>query len=161
MLFVFLANVVSFSAFAMDEYAVKSTWILNFTKFIEWPDSESKNAKNICVIGKSEITNYSQLFKESSYNLVSEKNLSNIPSNCRIVFIGESEVDRLDEILGVINSNLVFTIADSADFAKKGVMINFVVDENKIKFVVNNNAIKKAKIHVDPSLLEIALKVID
>ena len=153
----------SFSALAKDEYALKSSLVLNFIKFIEWPDgSDGKRFKNdICVIGKSELADYGELFKAASYSFAIEKNIANITSHCSILFIGQSEDGRLREILDVLKSHPVLTIADSAEFAERGVMIGFTFSESKIRFVVNNAAIKRTKIIMDSGMLEIALKVID
>ena len=42
-----LMGMVSFPAFSIDEYAIKSTLVLNFIKFIEWPDGGGGKKFNI------------------------------------------------------------------------------------------------------------------
>jgi len=155
------SSIINFPAFAIEEYAIKSTWILNFIKFIEWPEGTGSDPKKICVIGRSEINNYSYMFEEESYGLVSKKDLENIASECRIVFISPSEYSRLDTIFSALKNHPVLTISDMDNFAERGGMIGFVVDDNKIRFVVNNKAVKQAKMKADSSLLEVALRVID
>ncbi len=160
--FIFM-GIVGSPAHAIDEYAVKSTLVLNFIKFIEWPDGGGgkKFKNNICVIGKSEFSAYADVFKAASYNFVSEKNPANIPSHCSILFIGQSEEGRLAEILDILKGQPILTIADSADFVERGVMLGFTFSDSKIRFVVNSASIKKTQIHIDSDLLGIALKVID
>jgi hypothetical protein len=169
--FVVLINFVSFSAFSQDnnEYQIKAAFIVNFLKFIEWPadkDISKKSSIDVCVLGDSEISNAAQVFSQASsaklnISLVSENNLHNVSSHCHILFISPSEESRIDEIVGTLKKQPVLTVGDSKEFPEHGVMIGFIVNDSKIKLVVNKAAIENAGLHVDAQLLEVAFRVMD
>ncbi len=159
-------------AFAEEEYAVKAAFIVNFTKFVEWPEAKAINKYNkidVCVLGDSDILNSLQIFKQASTSklsiaLVKENNLGNVSAHCHILFISSSEESRLDEIFSVLKDQPVLTIGDFENFSERGGMMGFVIvnEDNvrKIKFIVNKKAATSAGLNIDSQLLEIALKVI-
>lgn len=159
----------SIAAFAVDEIMIESAFIINFTKFIEWPDSTTPAGQrkiDICVIGDSKIINAEQVFKQASFDkldisLVKEKNISSISTHCQMLFISTSESEKIADIILSIKDKPILTIGDTDEFIERGVMINFVIDDGKVKFVINKGAIVAAGLKVDAQLLEIALKVID
>lgn len=169
--FVALASFVSFPAFSQDnnEYQIKAAFIVNFLKFIEWPadrDINKKSSIDICVLGDSEISNAASVFNQASsaklnISLVSENNIHNVSSHCHILFISSSEEGRLGEIMEVLKKQPVLTVGDSKDFPEHGVMIGFIVNDSKMKLVVNKAAIEDAGLHVDAQLLEVAFRVMD
>lgn len=169
--FVVLSNIVGFSASAEDgkEYLIKAAFIVNFTKFIDWPDDKAiaKQQKiDVCVLGENPLINLSQVFKQASsaklaVSLVKENNLSNIVSHCHVVFIGASEEYKYKDVLDVLKNKPILTVGDSADFTERGGMMGLPMDNNKVKLVVNKKAIETAGMYVDSQLLEIASKVID
>lgn len=167
----FLTSAVASPVFADDnkENMIKAAFIVNFLKFVEWPDVESINKQekiDICVIGDSGIIKTSKIFSKISpakfeFSLISEQNIRNISSHCHILFISESEESRLPDILSAIKEHPVLTISDGNNYIERGVMIGFTNDDNKIKLEVNKKATESSGIKIDSQLLEIALRVID
>lgn len=155
-------------ALAEEEYALKAAFIVNFTKFVEWPGAKSiqkYNKIDVCVLGNSDLLNSFQIFKQAStdkllISLVKETSSKNAGSHCHILFISASEEEHLEEILLALKGQPVLTISDIENFSERGGMMGFVIDNNRIKFIVNKNAIVAAGFNIDPQLLEIALKVI-
>jgi hypothetical protein len=151
------------------EYLVKAAFIYNFVKFVEWPAGLAigkQSSIDVCVTGDSPLRRTSDVFKAAStaklsLSLVEEKNWKNAPQHCHILFISDSEAGKLDEILGGLKGQPVLTVSDIDDFAEKGGMIGFVMNDNKIKLVVNTRSAAAAGLRIDAQLLEIALKVVD
>lgn len=151
------------------ENLIKAAFIMNFVKFIEWPDgtSTSKPSKiDVCVIGDSGLVKTSHIFSQTAGNnlklsVVSEQNIGNISSHCHILFVSESEDSRLSSILSAIKGAPVLTIGDADNFIERGGMIGFAKDESKIRLEINRRATENAGIKIDSQLLEIALRVID
>jgi hypothetical protein len=60
----------------------------------------------------------------------------------------------LDDILKLTGSLNILTISDTTGYCKKGVHINFYIDESgTIKYEINITALKKANLVVDMQLL--------
>jgi hypothetical protein len=148
---------------------VKAAFIYNFVKFVEWPAPKKVSTLSqidICALGDSGISKAGNVFQAAStdklkLNLVSEKDWKSAPDHCHILFIGQSEVAQVQQIVAGLKTFPVLTVSDSDDFVEHGGMIGFVVSDNKIRIAVNTKAVSSAGLRVDAQLLEIALKVID
>lgn len=166
---VVLSNFISSPLFSEDnlEYKVKATYIANFTMYIELPDGKpiAKQSKaDVCVLGDSPIMNYPKVFEEAPFDklnisLVREDNLANVASHCSVVFIGSTEEAK--DVFSTLKNKLILTVSDAPDFVERGGMIGLVIDNGRVKFVVNKKAIEKSGLSVDSDLLGQALKVLD
>ncbi len=89
------------------------------------------------------------------------KHLDNVQDidTCQILFISASKKNELDAILKKIEHKNILTISDSEGFAHKGVAINFVIIEGKIKFEINNRALERAGLQVSSQLKKLAILV--
>jgi hypothetical protein len=79
---------------------------------------------------------------------------------CHLLYICSSEAALLKEIIGLTNSG-VLTVASMEGFVESGGgMINFIMEENKVRFEINLDAAKRANITIRSQLLRLAKKVI-
>ncbi len=169
--FFVLCNIFAFPALAQEnrEYLIKAAFIVNFTKFIEWPADKAiarQTKLDVCVLGDNNLIASAPLFRQAStarlsISLVRESNVANAPSHCHILFIGTSDEHKLKDTLDALKSQPVLTVSDSVGFTEHGGMMGFVVDDGKVKLVVNKKAVETAGMYVDAQLLEVAFKVID
>ena len=90
-----------------------------------------------------------------------ENDIKRVMEHCHIVFISQSESGRIGDVLATLRGHPILTVSDIDNFAESGGMIGFVVNDNKVKVVVNTKSVVSAAMRVDAQLLEIALKVID
>ena len=163
---VLLAVMVPWYAARADdskEYAVKAAYLYNFTKFIEWPETPDKII-NLCVVGDNPFGNALQLLekkKSGSYTLAVRERVtkSNIHT-CQVIFIRTGASER-EALLKYLEGKPVLTVSDGEGFAKSGGMIGFVMLHNRVKLEINTKAMQKVNLQVDPTLLEIALRVVD
>ena len=84
---------------------------------------------------------------------------------CQVLYICSSEDEYLTDILSMIEGSSILTIGEKKDFANRGGIINFVMeqDENKAKklrFEVNLDSLKKSGITISSKLLKLAKRVI-
>lgn len=75
---------------------------------------------------------------------------------CDVLFICESEKDHIDELLSYLSGKMILTISDLSGFAKKGGIIGFVKDNNKVRFEINLEAARKEGIKIRAQLLKLA-----
>lgn len=78
---------------------------------------------------------------------------------CRIVFISASEDAHLDEILDRLGKMPVLTVSDVPSFLARGGMIQFVVQDNRVRFEINVSTAKRAGLAVSSQLLKVAAAV--
>ncbi len=148
------------------EYKVKSAFIYNIINFIEWPiDHELNDAINLCVVGKN---HFGTALDSFEYNTIGDKVLAikYVPSfqdigDHNVIFICPSEKKRLKQILQTLVGANTLTIGDTKGFAQQGVIINFYIKDEKVRFEINVDAAKRANLKISAKLLRLAKIVHD
>lgn len=151
----------------LAEYQAKARYLSILPDYVKWPEShgQGKRAMVIGVIGDSLFENYlNDLFapgKPHARNgrVVYLQNRQAIEA-CDVIFICESESEWLYEILKRIKGRSILTIGDSPDFARRGVMINLVMERDRIGLEVNLPALRNSNLEVSSHVLKNA-KLID
>lgn len=145
----------------IGEKRLKSIWLEKFSRFIEWPASDTTEFFTIGILGKGEINETLQdlyngrTIKGKPVLILEVDSVSDI-NQCNILFINSDLEPDLDEILKIVSSKPILTIGDTQGFAKKGLIINFYVENSKVRFEFNVSAAKRSGLSVDFRLLEVA-----
>jgi hypothetical protein len=146
-----------------SEYQVKAAYIYNFGRFVTWPAkvANQKSGFAICVLGQDP-------FGPALDSIIAGKVLDGKPVvakriskpqdavSCRILFINATESDHLQEILNALNQTSVLTVSDMPDFSRRGGIIQFVLEENKVEFEVNLTSAASAGLVLSSELLKVA-----
>lgn len=142
------------------EYEVKAAFIYNFTKFTEWPQGGRKREVNICVVGNDP---FGKSLKEIQNRMIHDKEvrvkharLSGEMQGCHVLFISNSERNRVSQIVEALGNASVLTIGDTKGFAQQGVMVNFYTEYDKIRFEINIGRVNKTGLKISSSLLRLA-----
>jgi len=148
------------------EYQIKAAFLYNFAKFVEWPTQAFAGPKSpivIGVLGKN-------VFGDDLQNTIRDKTINNHPfqfklfhsveeaTNCHILFISASEKDRLPKILDRLRDFSVLTVSETDHFTEAGGMINFVIEDNRVHFEINDIAAQKAGLKISSKLLSLATR---
>jgi hypothetical protein len=149
------------------EYQVKAAYLFNFGKFVKWPaaiPAEKDNSFTFCVLGQDP-------FGRALDSILAGEDLSGKPvairriakpqdsGPCRVLFISSTEESHLKEILTVIDDSGVLTVSDIPGFSRRGGMIQFVVEGNKVRFEINLTSAENAKLTLSSELLKVAAAV--
>ncbi len=84
----------------------------------------------------------------------------NVLKRCHILFVCPSEKQNFSRLIDLVKNSAVLTIADTQGFLEAGGMVNFTLEDNKVRFQVNLSAAKKAKLQMRSQLLRLATKVL-
>jgi hypothetical protein len=149
------------------EYEVKAAYLYKLGKFVEWPDKVTPATEDscaICVLGKDPFgTTFDTTIAGESINgrKVVIKRLAKLHDavSCRILFISSSEESRLKEILADLSKTSVLTVSDMPQFARRGGMVEFVVDSKRVRFGVNLTSAERAGLTLSSQLLKVAISV--
>ena len=76
--------------------------------------------------------------------------------SCQMLFVTSAFTQHLDDLKQRLGSRNVLTVSDSPGLAERGVAINFVVVEGKLKFEINTMTLKKAGLRASSQLLKLA-----
>lgn len=142
------------------EYEVKAAFIYNFAKFVEWPSNPSQSSVAVCVFGKDPFGSAFVPIEDKRVGdkkIIIKRNVSfqNL-EDCNILFISNSEKERLPQILEALGGLPVLTIGDTTGFALHGVMINFYMEDKTVRFEINQEAAEHAGLKISSKLLKIA-----
>src|SRR6266853_175285 len=126
------------------ENEVKSAYLYNFGKFVEWPPKATSVGEffTVCVLGDDTFgatleTTIAGESIEGKKVLVKRVAKPQDAVSCRILFIGSSQHSRVKEILAELDDTSVLTVSDMPEFNRYGGMIQFVVEANRVRFEVN------------------------
>jgi hypothetical protein len=76
--------------------------------------------------------------------------------HCHILFVTASMKDSLPSVIDNLHNASTLTVSDTDQFIKAGGMINFVIEDNKVRFQINDKAAKKAGLKISSKLLSLA-----
>lgn len=166
--FITLAFFLLFSVAAatqITEYNAKAAFLERFTRFVEWPEDSTvldiTKPFILGVIGKNPFDSIldeiyaSQEIKSKKVEIRYISDLSEIPK-CHLLFIPKSKKKELTEILNVTKDKPILTISDTKGFAESGVLINLYFENNKTRFEINEDAVKKSGLSMSYHLLGVA-----
>jgi hypothetical protein len=154
-----------FSATQQSEYTIKAVFLEHFTRFIQWPESlENAGASNpfcLGIIGENPFGSIlDQIYAEQKIKnrrvKISYFSTPDEITDCHILFISSSNKEILPEILSRTRDKPILTVSDTTGFAEIGVLINFYLAGNKIKFEINEKAVHESGLVMSYRLLNLA-----
>ena len=75
---------------------------------------------------------------------------------CHILFIDASEKKRLPQLVAGLKGSSVLIVSDMARFLNDGGMIQFLSENNRVRFAINVDATGRANLKVSSKLLSLA-----
>ena len=145
------------------EYEVKAAFIYNIAKFVEWPSThlpDVKSTLNLCILG---IDPFGKALvpiegKNVKNRRLRTKHIGSVreAKDCHILFISSSEKDQAGRIADTLKNTAVLTIGDVPGYGEQGVMINFYMDHNRVRFEINADKAKRSKVNISSQLLKLA-----
>jgi YfiR/HmsC-like len=166
MLFLMLAPGTSFAADpqTLSEYQIKAGFFFNFTRFVEWPESAFETATSpilACITGETPLTDLVTdvaVGKIVNGRAVSIRRVkaSDDLRRCNLLFISAAEERRAAEILAGLKKTSTLTVGETPGFAQAGGMINFSIQENRVKLELNLDATTRAGLKVNSKLIAVS-----
>lgn len=150
-----------------NEYQVKATYLYNFGRFVKWPGTllaGKGDLFSVCVLGQdpfgpildSTLAGETLDGKPVAVRRISKPQEA---AECRILFISSTEEKRLAEILVALDENGVLTVSDMPGFTRRGGMIQFVLEGDKVRFEINLASAESARLVLSSELLKVAANV--
>lgn len=146
------------------EYEVKAAFLYNIARFVEWPQkvSPSSNATSfhMCVYGKNPFAGALEAIKGKEIGgkkiIIQHINPLDHAQSCQMLFISASEQNDLKHVISGLSDHPVLTIGDTPGYARNGVIVNFYLEQNKVRFEINIQAAKQSGLKVSSKLLALA-----
>jgi hypothetical protein len=143
------------------EDQVKAVFVFNFTHFVEWPTQSFAEPTQPLVIG---VLGSDALAAQLSDAVRGERidqhplevrrvrDLDEI-GDCQILFIHRSRSAQLNQVLGAVGERGTLTVSDLDGGARRGVMIQFATESNRIRLLINLEAARAAGLTLSSKLL--------
>jgi YfiR/HmsC-like len=149
---------------AASEYEVKAAFLYNFAKFIDWPPDSFASPQSpfaICILGVDpfgHVMDNALQGKMVGSHPVSIQRVKEFTDlrHCQIAFVSSSESPRLPEILQSLKGSSVLVVGESEGFATAGGAIQFAIEDERVRFLINPDAAESARIKVSSKLLALA-----
>jgi hypothetical protein len=138
--------------------------VVNIAKYSTWPTQTGDF--NIMVFGKSKI--YDELMKHAAGKTINglhikvsqTDNLTEIGTP-NIVYLADGKSSALDELLKATDGKSIMVIAEREGLFKKGAGFSFVImDNNTLRYDLNNSEMEKRQIRVSKNLASLANTVL-
>ncbi len=145
------------------EHQVKIAFLYNFAKFIDWPAGafpDPATPMNLGLLGNDPFCREAEAALQGKIvngrRLVARRVRSGDPlTGIDVLFVSPAQSD-VRAILAKLRGAPVLTVGDAEDFARLGGIINFRMEENKVRFEINPAAAERAGLKISSRLLSIA-----
>lgn len=149
---------------AGSEYELKAAFLFYFVKFVEWPGTAFADSTTPLILGVIGQDPFGSAFDALDGKTVKNRTLkikrltpAETQCGCQVLFISPSESGRAAEIVKALDTVPILTIGDNlVDFRQQGVMVNFLLFENKVRLEINTGATQRAKISISSQVLQMA-----
>jgi len=170
--FLLLALVSVHAATAQDrraaEVQIKAAFLYKFGDFVQWPPAAFARPDSPFVIGVLGAEDVAAALD----GLVADRTLQGRPIAVRrlrrgdgpaglhVLFIGQAESARMAETLALARGHPLLIVTESENALAAGSMINFVPEENRVRFDVALAAAEREQLKISARLLSVARRVI-
>lgn len=152
---------------AAVEYKIKAAFLLNFAKFINWPE-DSFTGENqlfeVCVLG---VNPFGSALSAIETRTIGNRKIDlqyvddvEKAGNCHLLFISTSEENNITRIHKALADKTIVMVSDINGYASSGGIIEFVTRENKLAFKINLSQARKKGLEIHSALLNLATEVI-
>jgi len=149
-----------------SEYDVKAVYLLNFLKFVQWPDSAFASPDSpitICILGRdpfgSTIDSVVQDEQVEGRKVVVRR-ISEPPAShkaCQLIFAAGNPRETAPLLASLRPGEL--TVGEGETFVREGGMIAFILENRRVRFDINRSAAEEAGLVLSSKLLSVARAV--
>lgn len=147
------------------EYDVKAAFVYNFLKFIDWPSRDTGDTASIRICIAGDLPGSGPLDRLDGQEVIGKElvvsHLARITdvAQCQVLFIASSEARQLSTIMAAVKGSAILTIGDAEGFARRGVIINFIIQNKKVRFEINAEAARQAGLKISSKLMKLSSTV--
>jgi hypothetical protein len=149
------------------EYQVKAAYLLNFTRYVEWPAqafAAPDSPVTICVLGIDPFGNVLDATtrgRTTQGRTVAVRRIRTIArtDECHLLFISRKTWRTQRDLPKKLRAPGLLTVGESEDFAQEGGVISFIIQNETVRFVVNAEARDQAGLRISSRMLSLAAAV--
>jgi hypothetical protein len=147
----------------LAEHQIKALYLLNFTKYVNWPGdafAETNTPFIIGILGSAEVgEDLTELTRSRDFNgrlfRVRKLERETDAAGCQMLFVGSADSRRISALLQRLGSLPVLTVGESEEFLAQGGTIVLLRKANKVQLRINLQAAQRARLSVSAKLLAV------
>ena len=149
------------------ERRVKAAFLYKFAGYVDWPAPVFRGAGEpliIGVIGDDALADELERLvqgRRSAGRPVQVRRIEHPddPGSVHLLFLGRSHAQRIDEVVEAIRQRPVLLISEAPGALRQGSMINFVIEDGRVRFEVDLDATQRNGLGLSSRLLTVARTV--
>jgi len=145
---------------------LEALYLYNFVKFVTWPPEATPPSASfaICTLGSDDFNGALDAAASNEPTPGRKVVVRHLPSiaeaeGCHILFLAASEDARLGKDLTAIKGKPILTVSSAPDFLDRGGMIQFLVEESRVRFSIDLAPTTESHLTVSSELLKLAVAV--
>ncbi|MGO9111783.1 MAG: YfiR family protein [Thermoguttaceae bacterium] len=147
------------------EYTIKGAFLYNFGRYVQWPGTAFADDHAPFVIGVLGTDPFGAVLDEIANSVkvdgrtVVAKRFATLAeySPCHILFIAAAADAKVKtEVLAKLQNKGVLLVGEEAGLVQQGAVVNFYIENNKVRFEINVETAKQQQLKVSSKLLSLA-----
>lgn len=148
----------------VSDVQVKAAFLYNFARFVEWPHDAFAGPGAPIFLGVIGNNSFARTLEQTVRGrlingrpiLVKVLTADGDLKSCHILYVQSMSDRRTSAILANTVGASVLTVGDSEHFAHIGGVINFFVQDSRVRFEINPDAAERAHLRISAKLLALA-----
>jgi hypothetical protein len=143
--------------------ALRAAFIYNFVRFTDWPPDvlPPGAAISACVLGDDEVAEALERTVKGREVTGRSISVSTIRQGaplpvCHLLYAASEAGAGVGDALAAVQGAPVLTVSDGREFTRIGGMIQLVIDAGKMRFSINLEAARRARLQLSSRLLALA-----
>jgi hypothetical protein len=153
----------------VSEYNVKAGYLLLFTRYVEWPAgtfSDKTAPLTIAVLGDDPFgrvldeTIRDQISHGRPVRVVRANDVDKLPPS-HVVYIAKTNREQEQAWLRALRNRPVLTVAESDTAIEAGSVVQSVVEQSTVRFIVNRQSARQVNLDIRTPMLQAARAIRD
>jgi hypothetical protein len=148
--------------------ALKAAFVFNFARFSEWPADAlpPQSPLTLCVVGDDDVeralaqTVKGQVVADHPVVVV-RREPDAVGRSCNLVYASKLNRHQYSQLIDASRNALLLTVSDTTRFAADGGMAELYLEDGKMRFAVNLDAVQRSRLRMSSRLLTLAKLVRD
>ncbi len=170
------------------EYRIKAAFLYNFINFADWPEAKIADSNQPITIGIIGSRDFLKAFEPIKHKKIKGRTIAlkyfpgyEKPQNsedtndaqwnekietlisCHVLLLCNGNfgpIESSGRIIRALKGSPVLTVGETDGFLESGGVINFLMENERVRFEINNTAARQAKLKIRSKLLRLAKRVI-
>ena len=148
------------------EYDIKAAFVLNFVRYVEWPAARRTPPLRVCTLQPNPFGDQLAALVSGEQwqgGAIDVRTVTDVGAStaCHLLYVPRAATGRFTNALGALAGRPILTVGEHERFLEQGGMIRLFLEDNRVRFSINQRAADAAGLAVSSRLLRLARRVID